>query len=65
MSRDDVFPAELLRRKAIVYVRQSTTQQVNTNLDSQRRQYELVLKRSRELVLRWCASRLGKTPEAM
>jgi DNA invertase Pin-like site-specific DNA recombinase len=32
----------VLQRKAIVYVRQSTPQQVQTNLESQRRQYELV-----------------------
>jgi DNA invertase Pin-like site-specific DNA recombinase len=44
MSRDEVFPAALLRRKAVVYVRQSTIQQVHNNLESQRRQYELVEK---------------------
>jgi hypothetical protein len=44
MSHDEVFPAALLRRKAVVYVRQSTTQQVHNNLESQRRQYELVEK---------------------
>jgi DNA invertase Pin-like site-specific DNA recombinase len=32
----------LLSRKAIVYVRQSTQTQVQTNLESQRRQYDLV-----------------------
>ena len=32
----------VLRRKAVVYVRQSTPQQVQSNLESQRRQYELV-----------------------
>ena len=32
----------LLQRKAVVYVRQSTPQQVQSNLESQRRQYELV-----------------------
>jgi DNA invertase Pin-like site-specific DNA recombinase len=32
----------LLKRKAVVYVRQSTAQQVHANLESQRRQYELV-----------------------
>ena len=35
-------PAALLKRKAVVYVRQSTQTQVQTNLESQRRQYELV-----------------------
>ena len=37
-----LLPAALLQRKAIVYVRQSTQQQVQLNLESQRRQYELV-----------------------
>ena len=32
----------MLQRKAVVYVRQSTPQQVQANLESQRRQYELV-----------------------
>ena len=35
-------PAALLKRKAVVYVRQSTQTQVQTNLESQRRQYDLV-----------------------
>ena len=35
-------PAVVLQRKAVVYVRQSTPQQVQLNLESQRRQYELV-----------------------
>jgi DNA invertase Pin-like site-specific DNA recombinase len=35
-------PPELLARKAVVYVRQSTLAQVHGNLESQRRQYELV-----------------------
>ena len=34
--------SEHLARKAIVYVRQSTTVQVRENLESQRRQYALV-----------------------
>jgi len=34
-------PAAVLKRKAIVYVRQSTQTQVQTNLESKRRQYEL------------------------
>jgi DNA invertase Pin-like site-specific DNA recombinase len=32
----------VLKRKAVIYVRQSTQAQVQTNLESQRRQYELV-----------------------
>ena len=35
-------PATLLERKAVVYVRQSGPAQVVNNLESQRRQYELV-----------------------
>jgi len=42
MSSTDLLPATVLRRKAVVYVRQSTQAQVQTNLESQRRQYELV-----------------------
>ena len=38
----DLLPTTVLQRKAIVYVRQSTPQQVQSNLESQRRQYELV-----------------------
>ncbi len=38
----ELLPATLLRRKAVVYVRQSTQTQVQTNLESQRRQYDLV-----------------------
>lgn len=41
-SSDALLPATLLQRKAVVYVRQSTSQQVQSNLESQRRQYELV-----------------------
>jgi hypothetical protein len=37
-----LFSAAVLQRKAVVYVRQSTLQQVQSNLESQRRQYELV-----------------------
>src|SRR5438552_5782083 len=37
----EVLPAVILRRKALVYVRQSTQSQVLTNLESQRRQYDL------------------------
>jgi DNA invertase Pin-like site-specific DNA recombinase len=39
---DALLPATVLQRKAVVYVRQSTPQQVLSNLESQRRQYELV-----------------------
>jgi DNA invertase Pin-like site-specific DNA recombinase len=38
----EALPAALLKRKAVVYVRQSTQTQVQTNLESQRRQYDLV-----------------------
>ena len=38
----ELLPAPLLQRKAVVYVRQSTQSQVMTNLESQRRQYDLV-----------------------
>src|SRR6266446_1364502 len=41
-TRDALLPAVVLQRKAVVYVRQSTPQQVQSNLESQRRQYELV-----------------------
>lgn len=39
MTRD--LPATVLSRRAIVYVRQSTGVQVQVNIESQRRQYEL------------------------
>lgn len=42
MTSTDLLPAAVLRRKAVVYVRQSTQTQVQTNLESQRRQYGLV-----------------------
>jgi DNA invertase Pin-like site-specific DNA recombinase len=42
MTSADPLPTSLLRRKAVVYVRQSTQSQVMTNLESQRRQYDLV-----------------------
>lgn len=42
MASTDVLPAAVLKRKAVVYVRQSTQAQVKSNLESQRRQYELV-----------------------
>src|ERR1700687_472284 len=41
MTSADLLPATVLRRKAVVYVRQSTQTQVQTNLESQRRQYDL------------------------
>jgi DNA invertase Pin-like site-specific DNA recombinase len=37
-----LLPAAVLKRKAVVYIRQSTQVQVQTNLESRRRQYELV-----------------------
>jgi excisionase family DNA binding protein len=42
MMNSELLPAAVLRRKAVVYVRQSTQTQVQTNLESQRRQYDLV-----------------------
>src|ERR1700747_1536909 len=42
MSAEMLLPEALLKRKAVVYVRQSTQAQVQTNLESQRRQYDLV-----------------------
>jgi excisionase family DNA binding protein len=42
MTSADLLPAAVLKRKAVVYVRQSTQTQVQSNLESQRRQYELV-----------------------
>jgi|GEM_PF-2355723 len=42
MSRIRQIPEAVLKRKAIVYVRQSSQSQVQTNLESQRRQYDLV-----------------------
>lgn len=42
MTSTDLIPTALLARKAVVYVRQSTQSQVMTNLESQRRQYDLV-----------------------
>lgn len=38
----ELLPEALLKRKAVVYVRQSTQTQVQNNLESQRRQYDLV-----------------------
>lgn len=42
MKGADLLPAAVLKRKAVVYVRQSSQAQVQTNIESQRRQYELV-----------------------
>jgi DNA invertase Pin-like site-specific DNA recombinase len=42
MTSGDLLPATVLKRKAVVYVRQSTQSQVMTNLESRRRQYDLV-----------------------
>ena len=42
MTSAELLPAAVLKRKAVVYIRQSTRAQVQTNLESQRRQYELV-----------------------
>src|SRR5215207_4969395 len=42
MTGADLLPASVLKRKAVVYVRQSTPAQVQFNLESQGQQYELV-----------------------
>src|SRR3954453_14903012 len=42
MTGAEPLPPAVLKRKAVVYVRQSTPAQVETNLESRRRQYELV-----------------------
>ena len=42
MTDGELLPAAILKRKAVVYVRQSTQAQVQIHLESQRRQYELV-----------------------
>src|SRR5471030_2973426 len=47
MPSNDLLPADVLRRKAVVYVRQSTQTQVQMNLESQRRQYDLVIEAKR------------------
>lgn len=51
MKRGELLPSGVLERRAIVYVRQSTLIQVEENLESQRRQYELA-DRARELGFR-------------
>ncbi len=42
MTTADALPSSVLRRRAVVYVRQSSQSQVQTNLESKRRQYDLV-----------------------
>jgi DNA invertase Pin-like site-specific DNA recombinase len=42
MTAPDLLPAAVLQRKAVVYVRQSSQAQVQTNTESRRPQYELV-----------------------
>ncbi|WP_205963849.1 hypothetical protein [Pseudoruegeria sp. SK021] len=42
MTGVDLIPMQVLTHKAVVYVRQSTQSQVMNNLESQRRQYDLV-----------------------
>ena len=42
MTSAEVIPAVVLKRKAVVYVHQSTQSQVMTNLEGKRRQYDLV-----------------------
>jgi DNA invertase Pin-like site-specific DNA recombinase len=42
MTNTELLPATVLKRKAVVYVRQSSQSQVQNNLESQRRQYDLV-----------------------
>src|ERR1700761_4560490 len=42
MTSSEPLPAAVLKRKAVVYVRQSSQSQVLTNLESKRRQYDLV-----------------------
>src|SRR6201993_3694569 len=42
MTSTDLLPASVLKRKAVIYVRQSSQTQVQVNLESQRRQYDLV-----------------------
>jgi DNA invertase Pin-like site-specific DNA recombinase len=42
MTNSEPIPPAILKRKAVVYVRQSSQSQVLTNLESKRRQYDLV-----------------------
>jgi len=48
MTNIDRLPELLLKRKAVVYVRQSSQTQVQTNLESQKRQYDLVNEAKRQ-----------------
>ncbi len=47
MTSADMLPAGVLKRKAVVYVRQSTQAQVHSNLEGQRRQYDAASATSR------------------
>lgn len=40
MTSAELLPPAVLKRKAVVYIRQSTQAQVQSNLESQRRQYD-------------------------
>jgi hypothetical protein len=42
MTSSEPIPPAVLKRKAVVYVRQSSPSQVMINLESKRRQYDLV-----------------------
>src|SRR5215472_4119503 len=42
MTSAELVPAAVLNRKAVVYIRLCTEAQVQTNLESHRRQYDLV-----------------------
>ena len=42
MTSAEMISAAILKKKAVVYVRQSTQSQVMTNLEGKRRQYDLV-----------------------
>ena len=42
MTSSELLPVAVLKRNAVVYVRQSTQAQGQNNLESKRRQYELV-----------------------
>ena len=59
MSAEEL-PGAILKRKAVVYVRQSTQSQVQTNLESQRRQYDLVEIARRAFALLVEADRIGR-----
>jgi DNA invertase Pin-like site-specific DNA recombinase len=42
MTSIEALSADILKRKAVVYVRQSSQSQVMNNLESRRRQYDLI-----------------------